>query len=171
MAVKETWQGTEVKCLCWHTALAPQVSFHCLSGSIIRLSMSKTLTFLIILPVFFIHIGHLGICVKKQPDFFPQDQFHANNPCQTWHKQGWNPNPGKVNSNTPMGVRVQIILSAFCTLLMPACLWGCLLKEIFLPRGGERAGRQINQGQRGENLKCDVRAFKDGLSFSLKGVS
>lgn len=57
-----------------------------------------------ILPVFFIHIGHLGVCVEKQSDFFPQDQFHASNPCQTWHKQGWNPGPAKVNSNAPMGV-------------------------------------------------------------------
>lgn len=65
-----------------------------------------------------------------------------------------------------MRVRVQIILSAFCTrtnLLMPACLWGCLSKETFLPHGGERAGRQVKQGQCGEDLKCDVKAFKDGL--------
>lgn len=174
MAVKETWQGTEVKCLCWHTVLAPQrksASSASVGASSGLLSTSKTRIFFMILPISFIHIGHFGIYVEKQPNFLPQEQFYASNPCQTWHKQGWNPGPAKVKSNTPMGVRAQIILSAFCTrtnLLMPACLWGCLSKEILLPHGGERerAGRQVKQGQCGEDLK--IMLEKDGLSFFWK---
>lgn len=61
---------------------------------------------------------------------------------------GGKPGPAKINSKASMRDRVQTMLSAFATrtgLLMPACLGAFLSKEIFLPHGGERTGRQENK--------------------------
>lgn len=146
MAVKETCQGTEVECLCWQPCLllksASTASVGASSG---LLSMSKTLIFVMILPVFFIHIGHLGICVEKQSDFLPQDQFHVSNPCQTWHRQGWNPGPAKVNSNTPMGVKFQSYSQLFAQEptfpCLPVCRDVCRKRYFFLTEEEELEGK------------------------------
>lgn len=45
-------------------------------------------------------------------------------------------------------------------------LGGFLSKEIFFSHGGKKP--EGKQNKPGEGLKCDVRALKDGLSFSLK---